>query len=578
MNSFRTCCLILLLVVNVVEGQQPQRADLILHHGEIVTVDDDFSIAEAIAIRGDRIVSVGDNDRVMKLAGTETRLVDLNGKTVLPGLIDSHVHPSGASTFEFDHPVPVMETISDVLKYIESRAAVVEEGEWIKLSQVFITRLRDQRFPNRRELDMVAPKHPVYFRTGPDAALNSLGLKLNGIDKNYKVPEGVAAKVERDPETGEPNGIIRSAGKLIETKSSSKSPAKDQKLDRLHELLKDYNSVGITSISDRNASDGAIELYQELKDQQQLSCRVFLYYGIGTSGDLGKIKERIVNASQHPLHEENRDLWLRGIKIFLDGGMLTGSAYMQQPWGVSRIYGITDPDYVGVRYVDPDRLYEICKTTLENELQMTAHSVGDGAVQSLVDAYARIDANDFPIREHRPCVTHCNFMTPEAVETMKELGIVADLQPAWLWLDGKTLTNHFGEARLTWFQPYRTLFDNGVVVGGGSDHMQKIGSLRSVNPYNPFLGMWIALTRNARGMEETVHPEQKISREEAIRLYTINNAFLTFEEKHKGSLEPGKLADLIVLDTAILNCPVDEIRDIKVEQTYLGGRLVYESN
>jgi len=153
---------------------------------------------------------------------------------------------------------------------------------------------------------------------------------------------------------------------------------------------------------------------------------------------------------------------------------------------------------------------------------------------------------------------------------------VLDLQPVWLWLDGATLRKQFGDERLTYFQPYKTLFENGVMVGGGSDHMQKIGSLRSINPYNPFLGMWITLTRQPRWTDQPLHPEQRISREQAIRLYTINNAYLTFEEKEKGSLEKGKLADLIVLDRDILTCPVNDVRNIQVAQAYLGGKLVYQ--
>ena len=169
-------------------------------------------------------------------------------------------------------------------------------------------------------------------------------------------------------------------------------------------------------------------------------------------------------------------------------------------------------------------------------------------------------------------------MTAEIIEKMKELGVVANLQPDWLYLDGATLRKQFGDGRLTYFQPYKTLFDRGVTVGGGSDHMQKIGSLRSINPYNPFLGMWITLTRQPRWASEPLHPEQRITRQQAIRLYTINNAYLTFEENQKGSLEPGKLADFIVLDRDILTCPADLIKDTKVERTFLGGKLIYTRN
>jgi predicted amidohydrolase YtcJ len=254
--------------------------------------------------------------------------------------------------------------------------------------------------------------------------------------------------------------------------------------------------------------------------------------------------------------------------------MLTGSAYMRQPWGVSRIYSIDDPAYRGVRFIEPEKLYRMARAALANDLQFTAHSQGDAAVDAMVEAYERINRDDFPVRDRRPSITHASFMSPEAIAKMQTLGIVANLQPAWLYLDGATLQQQFGVERLTWFHPYRTLFERGVTVGGGSDHMQKIGSLRSINPYNPFLAMWTTLVRQPRG-GATLHPEQNLTREQAIRLYTINNAFLTFEETRKGSLEPAKFADFVVLDRDILSCPVDEVKDVKVEATYLGGTRVY---
>jgi predicted amidohydrolase YtcJ len=551
--------------------------DLVLYNGKIITVDDDFSIAQAVAVKGDRIIAVGTNGDVRKLASSSTRSIDLNGKTVLPGLMDSHVHSTGASMYEFDHTVPEMESIDDVLAYVKSRADVLDDGEWVRVRQVFITRLRDQRYPTREELDGVAPKNPVYFSTGPDASLNSLALKLSGIDKDFKITDSKPGRIERDANTGEPTGIIRSAGRFVGYKSSERSPSKEDELRRLKELLADYNKVGLTSIADRNVSDKGIELYRELKKRDDLTCRVFLSLALNAQDSLEEIEARINKAASSPLHKYDDMLWLRGIKTFLDGGMLTGSAYMLDPWGVSKVYSIDDPEYRGMRYIEPGKLYQIAKLALKNDLQPTSHSVGNGAVHALIEAYEEVN-NSFPIRDGRPCITHCNFMTQEAIDRMAKLGIVADLQPAWLERDGATLTKHFGDARLEYFQPYKSLFEEGVVAGGGSDHMQKIGGLRSINPYNPFFGMWITLARQPRWTDKALHPEQRITREQAIRLYTINNAYVMFQEKEKGSLETGKLADMIVLDRDILTCPVEQVKDIQVEQTYLGGKLVYEAN
>ena len=554
-------------------GQAP---DLIVHHAKLVTVNAQFRIAEAMAIRGERIIAVGDNAEVLRLAEATTELLDLQGKTVLPGLIDSHVHATGAAEYEFDHKMPDMLSIADVLAYIRGRAELLEDGEWISVGQVFVTRLAEQRFPTRAELDEVAPNNPVYFRTGPDAALNSLALKLSGIDREFKITDGEPGYIERDPSSGELSGILRSCTRLAKVKSPERKPSVAERRQRLFELLHDYNSVGITSVADRSASDDAIEIFKALRDDGKLSCRVFLSYGLNAQSSLEQLTAQVKNAAANPLHTYNNMLWLRGAKIFLDGGMLTGSAYMRQPWGVSSIYAINDPNYRGLLYVEPEKLYTIAKICLENELQITAHSVGDAAVDALIDAYEKVDSES-RVAPGRPCITHCNFMSAEAIERMSRLGIVADIQPVWLWLDGKTLLRQFGEDRTEYFQPYRKLIDSRIKFGGGSDHMQKIGSMRSVNPYNPFLGIWITLTRTPRGMDKPLHPEQVITREEAIRFYTINNAYLTFEEAEKGSLETAKLADFIVLDRDILTCPVDEIRDIQVESTYLGGKLVFRA-
>ncbi|MFN0199491.1 MAG: amidohydrolase, partial [Planctomycetaceae bacterium] len=301
---------------------------------------------------------------------------------------------------------------------------------------------------------------------------------------------------------------------------------------------------------------------------------VFLSYTVNGQAPIEEVEKQIQKAADHPMHREDRWIWVRGIKAFLDGGMLTGSAYMRQPWGVSDIYSIRDPEYRGIRFIPPENLERMARYALERDLQFTAHSVGDGAVHALIDAYAAIDKT-LPVRDLRPCITHCNFMSAEAIANMQEIGIVADLQPAWLWLDGATLERQFGVDRLAYFQPYKSIFDAGVIVGGGSDHMQKIGSIRAVNPYNPFLAMWIAVARQPRRLDHVFHPEQRISREQALRLYTINNAYLTFEEQHKGSLEAGKLADFVILDTDLLTCPEDKIPEITVSETYVGGKRVY---
>jgi predicted amidohydrolase YtcJ len=189
-----------------------QEATTIFYHGKIVTVDPQFRVVDSMAIRGDRIVGVGARQEVAKFAGPNAIQIDLQGKTVLPGLIDSHVHAADAAMYEFDHPVPEMETIGDVLGYIKSRAVIAKEGDWIELTQVFVTRLRDQRFPTCAELDAAAPRNPVYFGTGPDASVNSMALKLSGIDKNFHITDGKPGRIERDATASRPAFCVIAAG------------------------------------------------------------------------------------------------------------------------------------------------------------------------------------------------------------------------------------------------------------------------------------------------------------------------------------------------------------------------------
>ena len=311
-------------------------------------------------------------------------------------------------------------------------------------------------------------------------------------------------------------------------------------------------------------------------EEGRLTVRVAGSWHLGTGGSPESIRQEIEEIARHPLVKGTPMLRIVGIKTYLDGGMLTGSAYMREPWGLSEIYSIDDPRYRGVRFVEPEKLVSIVRAAVDNELQFTAHSVGDGAVHTLLDAYAEV-SKATPIRHTRPCITHCNFMSLQAAEQMVELGVVADIQPAWLYLDSRTLTAQFGDERLRYFQPLATLFKLGAIAGGGSDHMQKVGSFRSVNPYNPFLGMETTITRRAKWFEGQLHPEEALTREQAIRFYTANNAYICFLEGETGTLEKGKRADFLVLDRDLLTCPIDDMSETQVLATYLDGKRVYEA-
>jgi predicted amidohydrolase YtcJ len=546
--------------------------DLIITNGRIVTVDAAFSIHDAMSVKAGMIQQTGTGLEVMRLRGKGTRVMDLGGATVLPGLIDSHVHPRGA-LHEFDHEIPSMESISDVLGYIRSRAAVVPAGDWILLHQVFITRLRERRYPTRAELDSAAPNHPVRFSTGPDMMLNSAALRLAGIDRHYRLPDGNRGFVEVDPKTGEPSGLLRSVGGIVKVKSSTRSPNEAERYEWTLRLLRDYAKVGLTTVADKGANAGSIALYEKMLEAGDLPVRMRLSHTLGGTTSIESLRKNVAAIRDHPRARPNPWLQIIGTKIWLDGGMLTGSAYLREPWGVSDIYGITDPNYRGVLNVPREQLLPMVREVVKAGLQFTAHVVGDGAVHTLLDVYEEVD-KETPVRGTRPGFTHSNFMSEDSVKRAARLGAVHDIQPAWLYLDAATLQKQFGYDRLKWFQPLKSIFEAGGTAGGGSDHMQKIGSFRAVNPYNPFLGMWVTLKREPRWYEGALHPEQCLSREQAIRFYTINNARVLRFEDQIGSLEAGKRADFIVLDRDILSIPAAEVREIRVLQTWVDGRRI----
>ena len=477
---------------------------------------------------------------------------------------------------EFDHPIPEMETIQDVLDYIRRGPRRWARGKWVVVRQVFITRLKEQRYPDARR-SWTAPRreNPVLFATGPDASLNSLALKLSGIDKNFQL-EG-PGKVEKDPATGEPTGILRNLtrlrqGDLLRTR---KPTVQDRGTATARAVPRLQRRSGITSIIDRDA---------ERSGHRSLPPAARGRAPDGPDRDLAHV-------------ETSGHAWTRSSRRSQGGcpsaapgsPMLRIDRHQDLPrrrhahrqrlhaQALGREQDLRDrrPE-LPRRALHPSREAAADRQgTVEAGLQFTAHSVGDGAVHDLLDAYEEVNQldagrSDPPV--HHPFQLH----EPEAIEQAARLGVVVDIQPAWLYLDTRTLVAQFGYDRLRYFQPLHSLFEAGVIAGGGSDHMQKIGSLRSINPYNPFLAMWVAITRQAKGYEGRLHPEEALTREQAIRFYTINNATLLFLEDQVGSLEEGKLADFVVLDRDILTCPEDEIRAIRPLATYMSGKAVFE--
>ncbi len=549
-------------------------ADLVLHNGRIVTVDSGFTIQQAVAIRSGKIVAVGPDDAVLKTErGARTRVIDLHGRTVLPGLVDAHVHALEAGLSEFRAPIPPLDSFDAVQQFIRQQAAKTPAGDWIVVPRTFPTRLKEMRMPTRATLDVVND-HPVLFDASYVVVLNSYALKRCGINRNTPNPPG--GEIAKDGD-GEPTGILKNAPSLVRGLDRTAHFTAAEKLDALEQQLKRYIAAGLTTVGDRAVDAEQIAVYQKLKAAGRLPIRAVLTWRPDASQATTALQQQIESAGYTT---NSGDSWLKfgSFKLTLDGGMTIGTAYQRHPYGPfgKQLYGKTDPDDRGQLFIPPDKLLAVMRTARDHGWQLTTHDQGGGAVDVFLDTLEALN-REKPIAPTRSHLIHASFQSPEAIARMKRMGILADVQAAWLYLDGPALEQVFGYAGMRYFYPLRSYIDAGIVVAAGSDHMIGHNKNTAVNPYNPFLSMWIEVTRlTTRG--QTLHPEEKITRAEALKTHTIWPAYLQFAEKERGSIETGKLADLVVIDRDYLTCPEAQIKDIQPIMTILNGQIVYRAN
>jgi predicted amidohydrolase YtcJ len=572
LQRIRVLCRTLLSCISVGAVLVAADADLIFHNGKIVTVDPDFSIAQAIALKNGRIAAVGvDKDILPKERGANTRVIDLAGKMILPGLIDAHVHALGAALSEYRTKLPPLGSIADIQSYIRERARVVPKGEWIVVPRTLPPRLKDMRMPTRHDLD-VAPDHPVAFDGSYVWSANTRALQISGITRDTPNPAG--GEVVKD-EKGEPNGILRNASGLLKGVQRSETFTAEEKTDALKKMLAMYAAAGLTSVGDRAVGPEDAAIFEKLHAGKQLPVRTVLTWRINANRPIEQI-EREINASKWTTGLGDNWLKFGTFKVTLDGGQSVGTAYQRMPYGPfgRQLYGQTDPDARGTLFVEPDKLYRIYKAARAKGWQLTAHAQGGAAIDTLLNVFERLD-KDKPIRGERHHVMHGSFMSEDAVKKIKRLGVGVDAQPGWVYLDVPALQRVFGLQNMKWFFPLKSFLQEGIPVAGGTDHMIGHGKDNAVNPYNPFLNIWACVTRNTTE-GKVFNPEQRISREDALRMYTNGAAWVHFTEKENGSLEIGKLADLVVIDRDLLKVPVDQIKQIQPLMTIIDGRIVYE--
>lgn len=568
---------LLLLLGAVATPQQwpPERdipagpADTLYYNGKIITMWAERPVVESMTVASGRVLDVGTTQIVGRKTGPRTRQVNLQGETVLPGLIDSHVHPITAALSEADGEIPVLPSFDAVRRHVEAQPA---GAGLIFVPKVYSTRLRERRYPDRWEIDEYAGDRPVMLDNGYAAVLNSAALELAGVSAD--TPDPTNGKLVRN-DVGEPTGLIIGARQLVAPLLEARTYSHGQMVAALAAMQRAYSEAGLTSVTDRSQAAAGFRAYQDLWQRGKLQVRTSVTRVVNAERPVEQVLREIEGIGAVTGHGDEM-FRVGSLKVVLDGGILLGTAYMRAPYGQNtQVYGFEDAEYRGELRIRPGDLERIVTLAADLGWQVTAHTTGGGSTDLLLATYEAVNRK-VPIADRRFTLTHANFLSGDAIRRAAALGVVADMQPAWYHFDGPALARVLGPDRMGTLQPYRSIIDAGVVVAGGSDHMIKFDARESVNPFDPFLGMWMAVTRATA--DGSVHnPEQRVTREEALRMWTLNGAYLTFEEDVKGSLEPGKYADFVIVDRDILTCAEDDLRETRVLATMLGGREVYST-
>ena len=526
-------------------------ADLVLLEGKVITIDPNDSVVEAVAVKNGCIVATGHSSEIMKLVGAHTQVIHLGGKSVLPGFIDAHTHLEGIAAFHrmLDVHVPPLKGVDDILQKVRNEVNAKEPGDWIVGAGGW-----GQVLPTRQQLDSVAPENPVVLRESAHVQiLNNKALQVLGIDRNTVPPLG--GNIYKDPATGEPTGKIQEMPKTWQSRVPL--PTYEIRRQSLKEVMEDFIKRGVTTVYDFPSADG-MRIYQELRDEHQLPIRL-QWQIILSQSDL-EFGHFVIDYGPRTGFGDD---WLRlgGIKLFVDGE--TESAVRYEPAGQRE-------KWVGGLRFTQEQLNDIVLRAHKAGFQIWTHALGDKAQDMILDAYEHAETVA-PRPDPRHRIEHAGNneagpTTVEQLERMKRLGVIPVPTGAWIYLGHAAFKT---QSKVPFI--YRTMLDHGLHPPGTSD---SLGSMPEST--NPFFSIWAMVTRKTRDGQLN-GAEEAISVKEAIHSYTIDGAYSGFEEKSKGSIEPRKLADLIVVSKDPLTIPSDQIKDIRVLVTVIDGKIVWRN-
>lgn len=533
---------------------------LALYGGDIITMDPARPRATALLALGETILACGTDDEIRGafelhrgLPGTGlAESIDLGRRAVLPGLIDSHLHLLWYGFFLQQVDLNGAASIAEMQQRVLGRAGSVLEGQWVIGSGWQQDFFAEKRMPTRADLDAVVPHRPVMLHRVCYHAVvcNSLALQLGGVKKDTPDPDG--GVIDRDPETGEPTGVLRErAVGLVASAISEPTPA--QAIDALRLACRSASAAGLTSVHTNDGPGEAIAAYLALRDAGELTVRAYHDMSYPDAEALLGIPAGF------------GDEWVKvgAVKLFVDGSLGARTALLRAPYS-------DEPGTTGVTMYSVERLNEMVRKAHDSGRQVAVHAIGDRAVDLALDAIeAAVAANPRPDHRHR--IVHAQALAADLIPRLARAGVVVDIQPKFTTGELFWAPARLGPEREPYSYCWRTMLEGGVRCAGGSDC--------PVEPLEPLWGIYAAVTRSAMDgqMAGGWLPHEKLDVMTAIKLFTVDAAYGAFEEHIKGSLEPGKLADMVVLDRAPDRIPPHEIKDLRVEMTIAGGRIVHKA-
>ncbi len=534
------------------------KAELVIQGGKVATVDADFSIQEAVAVLNGKIVFTGDRKTIQTYIGPRTKVIELEGGLVLPGLVDAHAHMNSYSKELTSLNVTGTESYEELVHRVADHVRITKPGEWITGGRWDQNQWPCLDFPVHDALSEVSPNNPVYLKRvdGNAALVNGKALELAGMNKNYPNPIGGVIHRKAD---GEPTGVILNRAMDV-VEALIPPDTAEQYESKLLTAIDHAASYGLTGWHEAGVIPWEIAIYNRLEKRGALKLRCYAMLGDERNpeykGDL------VSYFRENRQDDESYMFSVRSVKLFFDGALGSRGAAFYEPYS-------DDSENVGLIRITPEYIERVARAALETGMQVGTHAIGIRGNRLCLEAYEKA-LKDNPVKDHRFRIEHAQFVEPQDVAKFAELGIIPDMQPTHCTSDMSFVERRVGTKRASAGYVWRDFLDKGLIIPCGSDF--------PVESPDPLLGIYAAITRtDVRGKPEGGwYPGQRMTIEEAIRGFTIWAAVASFQEKMLGSIEIGKFADFTVLDRNILDSPTHEILETQVLFTIVGGKIVYQ--